>query len=342
MMGYSCILTFILAFVCRADARADNDAIALWTGSAGDGNYDTPTNWDAGVTPCAKTARIAEEEGARISLVKSSPSSSRVVIGVRMKVPSAGATTRITFKPAARLTFSRRGADAAACPPAAPPKPTGSIGVIMPTNNEIRPTPIPGKSNTLAGDGDGTDVNSTADGGGMNSVGGQGGGSIAGAVVGAILGVLLIVFMVLYWRQKQKNKDVFAGMASDRRATKRAQSMQKEDQGHGGVENPQYGKVPVTSVNNPMYGASNADAGEGGKSTNNNNNNNSNRALDNAMYSDIPASLETGGGPSSAPNDAYEEAVGTYSELPVPAAADGEYLSVGMADGGGDGGLTVA
>lgn len=134
---------------------------AVWTGMAGDSVYSTPGNWDKGVVPCSKTARIAAaaapsgqgngEDADAVDVgthglhVTLTSTSLHAVAGLRLAVPPPGFKARFTFTPGARLALSRT-VDASSCPSTSTTtmttrvlaKPTASVEVpiFRPTGDE--------------------------------------------------------------------------------------------------------------------------------------------------------------------------------------------------------------
>lgn len=134
---------------------------AVWTGMAGDSVYSTPGNWDKGVVPCSKTARIAAaaapsgqgngEDADAVDVGTHGPhvtltaTALHAVAGLRLAVPPPGFNARFTFTPGARLALSRT-VDASSCPSTSTTtmttrvlaKPTASVEVpiFRPTGDE--------------------------------------------------------------------------------------------------------------------------------------------------------------------------------------------------------------
>ena len=73
MKKVSCLLLFALAFACAAFA----DTVYTWTGTAGDGKWSTPNNWDKGsgypsaadhIAQFGKSATVTVDTGAQVTI----------------------------------------------------------------------------------------------------------------------------------------------------------------------------------------------------------------------------------------------------------------------------------
>ena len=73
MKKVSCLLLFALAFACAAFA----DTVYTWTGTAGDGKWSTPNNWDKGsgypsaadhIAQFGKSATVTVDTGAQLTI----------------------------------------------------------------------------------------------------------------------------------------------------------------------------------------------------------------------------------------------------------------------------------
>ena len=73
MKKVSCLLLFALAFACAAFA----DTVYTWTGTAGDGKWSTPNNWDKGsgypsaadhIAQFSKSATVTVDTGAQLTI----------------------------------------------------------------------------------------------------------------------------------------------------------------------------------------------------------------------------------------------------------------------------------
>ena len=73
MKKVSCLLLFALAFACAAFA----DTVYTWPGTAGDGKWSTPNNWDKGsgypsaadhIAQFSKSATVTVDTGAQLTI----------------------------------------------------------------------------------------------------------------------------------------------------------------------------------------------------------------------------------------------------------------------------------